>query len=109
MKYFVFLFLISFDLNAEPAKLSEVLPLFQSKCAVCHKGPYLDFTKYPFYSDIFTTPQALMNEVKQRILGQKKKMPPVNAPTLTDLELERIVSWIDGNMPEDEIDAMNYW
>ena len=100
MKSILILLIVSSTLFADSPKLKDALPVFQNKCAPCHRGPFLDFTSYPFFSDIFTTPQELMYEVKLRILGHKKTMPPVNAQALTDAEKKTILGWIDNNMPE---------
>lgn len=100
MKSILILMVLVSAVFADSPKLKDTLPIFQTKCAPCHRGPFLDFTTYPFFSDIFTTPQELMFEVRLRILGQKKAMPPVNAPALTEAEKNLILGWIDSNMPE---------
>ena len=87
---------IGFDcVKATDSIPDKVFFIFQNKCGVCHGGPFLDFKTYPFYSDSFHTEQLLMNEVKQRIQGTKKQMPPVNGTPLTAEEIELLLKWID--------------
>jgi uncharacterized membrane protein len=79
---------------------SDVAPTILRKCAVCHKGPVLDLTTYPLYSQTFPTPRGLATEIVRRLrLDGWKKMPPVNGAPLTADEQAALEKWFMAGMP----------
>ena len=62
--------------------------LVRERCASCHRGPFLDLSTYPFFSDAFPTEKALLAESLRRARLQGfRRMPPVNYPPLTEAEI----------------------
>lgn len=104
MKVFLLCAVVIFylgKLHASEVTATQVIPIFKSKCATCHRGPFLDFSDYPFFSDVYQTPKELMNEVALRIKGlEKNKMPPVNGDPLLPEEAKCILAWINAGLPE---------
>ncbi len=95
LKVCFFAILLSYSQIGFSVGLAEVLPIFRAKCATCHRGPFLDFSKYPFFSDLFSTEEKLMHEVALRLEGvQRKIMPPVNGKPLTPEEKQLLLAWI---------------
>lgn len=85
----------------EKVTWKDVRPVFQRKCAVCHSGPFLDLSKFPFHWSESTDQKRIMDEciARMRVTGWKK-MPPVNAQPLTLAELRLILRWYrDGMAP----------
>lgn len=73
-----------------------IAPIMSSKCAICHAGPYLNLTRFPFHSDRFSSQEALAEEIIRRTtLTDGKRMPPVNCPALSEAELNLLQRWFD--------------
>ncbi len=73
-----------------------LLAVLVPQCASCHRGPFLDFSTYPFHSTEFPTEKALLTESLRRAkLDGFRRMPPVNFAPLSAEEillLERYVA-----------------
>lgn len=70
---------------AAPVETPEPLrTILVEQCGSCHRGPFLDFSKTPFFSDQFTSEKALMEESLRRArLTDRKRMPPLNFDALS--------------------------
>jgi len=84
----------------------NVAPIFVEQCQSCHREGGIA----PFAMSNYQVVQGFAPVIKQAILS--KKMPPgqidrkyakdiVNHRTLTDLEMDTIVAWIDAGAPVD--------
>ena len=70
--------------------------LIRNRCGICHRGPFLDFSHYPFYSDRFSTERELLTEGLRRArLTGDKRMPPVNYPALNADDLATLQAYLD--------------
>ena len=77
------------------ATVDAARELVITKCGSCHRGPFLDLSKYPFYSDLFPTERELVTEGLRRAkLGNGKRMPPVNYAPLTQSEIETLEAYL---------------
>ena len=82
-----------------PSFHRDIESITSKRCAICHKGPYLDLQVYPFQSDRFPTPAQLGTEIYRRTHLEKwGKMPPINAIALSPEELALIDKWIASGM-----------
>lgn len=76
----------------EAAQAKQVLI---EKCGVCHRGPFLDMSQYPFYSSMFPTESELFAEFARRLqLETFGVMPPVNGKPLTAQEKDLVLAWL---------------
>ena len=89
------------DESIRPNYREDIGPIVTERCAICHKGPYLELQRFPFYSDKYKTQIELGAEILRRIkLDKWGKMPPVNATQLSLEEMELIGKWIESGLPE---------
>ena len=83
--------------EGDPAPAAQALIV--NKCAGCHRGPYLDFSRPPFYSDTFLTERALLTEsIRRAKLPQWGRMPPIQYPPLSSDEIRLLERWL-GQLP----------
>lgn len=67
------------------------------KCGVCHRGPFLDMSRYPFSSSDFNPEPILFEEFIVRIEKEGfGVMPPVNGVPLTEDEKTTVLQWLRG-------------
>ncbi len=72
----------------------DVKPLIDSRCAICHKGPYLDLRTFPFFSDTYDTQEELLEVMIQKTeRTDLKRMPPVSYPALLPEEIQLLKDW----------------
>lgn len=82
----------------EPApSYADVEPIVRAKCAICHRGPFLDYTTFPFVWDRTRDQAAIVDEMIRQI--RSGRMPPANGPAVTEEETRRLEAWRAGGMP----------
>lgn len=96
-------FLLLFSLAAHAQCDEEVTgaaakEILIQKCGVCHHGPFLDMSVYPFSSSDFNPERVLFAEFIERIEKQGwGAMPPVNGKPLTAEEKTIVLDWLRAN------------
>ncbi|NCN27492.1 hypothetical protein GW915_07945 [bacterium] len=95
----------------------QSLSIFRNKCATCHFGLGLSFVNFPFESNRRHGSNDQFSIVKDAIrrarlpeyqtvasgriaIPNKERMPPLNAPQLTDDELKTLEQWLNLGLPE---------
>lgn len=72
-----------------------VTALLVKQCGSCHRGPFLDFSKEPFFSDRFATEKALLEESLARARrADGKRMPPPSFPALSPEAIELLAAYV---------------
>ncbi len=92
--------------SGEPRSLvtyRQVEPLIKEKCASCHRGPYLDLTRFPFFTDRYPDQVSLVKEflVRAELKDPLKRMPPANFPALTEAEINLLKRWLGDGLLAD--------
>lgn len=65
------------------------------QCGSCHRGPWLDFSKYPFLSDRYPKEAVLIEDSIRRMKEEGfKRMPPVNFAPVPPHEIEAVEAWL---------------
>lgn len=90
-----------------PVRYADVEEIFQKKCAVCHKGPWLDLQTFPFAYDAFPDTQKQQSEMVQEFIRRMRlpesdwdRMPTRNAKPIEESEILKIEAWFkDGLQP----------
>lgn len=79
-----------------PTYEKDVKPIIDGKCAVCHKGPFLDLQTFPFFHIDHDNQVDVVRALIKRIdSNDKYKMPPVNGEPLSISEIQTIKKWFE--------------
>jgi hypothetical protein len=91
--------------GSKPTFTKDVAPIFQEKCEVCHRPDNIGPMSLITYEDV----RPWVRSIKTRVVS--REMPPwhldkgigiqrfINDRSLTDRELDTIVTWIDAGAP----------
>lgn len=80
-----------------PVTYADVKPLLDSKCSICHKGPFLDTSVFPF---TFYASQNQAEIVGEFIRLMKlpeddwDRMPPKNGPSISQQDIQKLEAWL---------------
>lgn len=75
----------------------DVQTILDAKCSVCHRGPFLDTSSFPFKYDKETDQRAIVRAFLERMYLEDsnwQKMPPLNGVPMKKEEIDLIESWL---------------
>jgi len=84
-----------------PPTYADVAPIFQNKCAICHRSPALDLSAFPFTYFRTTDQKQMVQEFLRRMRLPSEnwgRMPTRNAIGMSEAEIEVIQQWLDGGL-----------
>src|SRR6058998_2536814 len=83
------------DVAKAPTFTKDIAPIFQEKCEACHRPDSMA----PMSLMTFAEARPWAKSIKARV--SDRQMPPwQNDRSLTDVQVETIVRWIDGGAPQ---------
>lgn len=91
---------------ATEVRYADVAPIIREKCAICHRGPFLDLTRFPFQWSESDDQGEIVDELIRRMnLTGWGRMPPPNGPPLSCDEILLVEAWrqsgLKGESPEE--------
>ena len=87
----------------KPVVYNDIRPILDAKCSVCHRGPFLDTSSFPFKYDQQTDQKAIVQAFLGRMLLEENnwlKMPPRNGVPMKKEEIALIEDWLKDGLKQ---------